>query len=424
MNYQETCDYLFNQTPSFEKSGKTGFKEGLATTLTLDAHYGHPHRQFKSVHVAGTNGKGSVSHTLAAHLQAAGYRVGLYTSPHLVDFRERIRVNGKMIPEDYVVSFVKDFLQWNQTSGQPLAPSFFELTTAMAFRYFADSQVDIAVIEVGLGGRLDCTNIINPVLSIITNISLDHTDMLGDTLAKIAGEKAGIIKRGVPVVIGENQPETRPVFTVKALLQQAPVTFAEDEPLVKAENDHYITTDGQCFDGDLKGIYQLKNTNTVLHALKWLQKLQIIKEVNYEAFSHVAETTGLMARWQTISQKPLVICDTGHNVGGWQYLSRQVASVPCRHRRIVFGMVSDKDVRSVMKMLPQDAIYYFTKAATHRAIPETEIQRIGEETGLHGQSYPTVIEAVRAAISESADDDFVFVGGSTYVVAEYLKTCI
>ena len=424
MNYQETCDYLFNQTPSFEKSGKTGFKEGLATTLTLDAHYRHPHREFKSVHVAGTNGKGSVSHTLAAHLQAAGYRVGLYTSPHLVDFRERIRVNGEMIPEDYVVRFVNDFLQWNNATDSPLAPSFFELTTAMAFRYFADKQIDIAVVEVGLGGRLDCTNVITPTLSVITNISLDHTDMLGDTLAKIAGEKAGIIKRGVPVVIGENQVETRPVFTVKALLEQAPITFAEDEPLVTMQDGHYVTNDGRVFEGDLKGTYQLKNTNTVLHALKWLQALHIIKDVDYDAFAHVAETTGLMARWQTIQKNPLVICDTGHNVGGWQYLSRQIAAVPCRQRRIVFGMVSDKDVRSVMKMLPQDAIYYFTKASTHRAIPETEIQRIGEALGLRGTSYPTVIEGVRAALRESSPDDFVFVGGSTYVVSEYMKTCI
>lgn len=416
MNYQEVCDYLFSQTPSFEKSGKTGFNEGLANTLALDEHYGHPHRYFKTIHVAGTNGKGSVSHMLAAQLQAAGYRVGLYTSPHLVDFRERIRINGELVPEDYVIRFVEDFLQWSD-----LHPSFFELTTALAFKYFAESKVDNAVIEVGLGGRLDCTNIISPILSVITNISLDHTDMLGDTLAKIAGEKAGIIKREVPVVIGENQAETRPVFEVKALLKQAPITFAEDEPLVKAVDGSYVYKDDTRFECDLKGVYQQKNINTVLHALQVLRRLHIIKEVDFPAFAHVIETTGLMARWQTIQQQPLVVCDTGHNVGGWQYLSRQIASVPCRQRRIVFGMVSDKDVRTVMEMLPKDAIYYFTKAQTHRAIPEREIMRLGEEAGLHGTCYPTVSEGVRAALSDADADDFIFIGGSTYIVGEYMK---
>lgn len=424
MNYQEVCDYLFSQTPSFEKSGRTGFNEGLANTLALDEHYGHPHRHFKTIHVAGTNGKGSVSHMLAAQLQAAGYRVGLYTSPHLVDFRERIRINGQPIAEDYVIRFIEDFLHWQMKSPSTLHPSFFELTTALAFKYFAESKVDIAVIEVGLGGRLDCTNIISPILSVITNISLDHTDMLGDTLAKIAGEKAGIIKREVPVVIGENQMETRPVFEVKALLKRAHITFAEDEPLVKAVDDAYVYTDGTRFECDLKGIYQLKNINTVLHALRELQRLHIIKEVNLAAFAHVIETTGLMARWQTLQHQPLVVCDTGHNVGGWQYLSRQIAAVPCRQRRIVFGMVSDKDVSTVMDMLPKDAIYYFTQAETHRAIPATEIKRIGNRRGLQGEAYPTVIEAVQAALGEASHDDFIFIGGSTYLVADYLKTLI
>ena len=431
MNYQEVCDYLFRQTPSFEKTGKTGFNEGLANTLALDNHYGHPHQSFKTIHVAGTNGKGSVSHMLAAQLQADGYRVGLYTSPHLVDFRERIRINGEMIPEDYVVRFVEDFLQWQHPSPitqhpSPitLRPSFFELTTAMAFKYFKDEAIDIAVIEVGLGGRLDCTNIISPILSVITNISLDHTDMLGDSLAKIAGEKAGIIKYQTPVVIGENQIETRPVFEVKALLQHAPIVFAEDEPLVQKHDGSYVYVDVTRFDCDLKGDYQQKNINTVLHALQILQDLHIIKEVYFPAFAHVTETTGLMARWQKIQDAPLTICDTGHNVGGWQYLSQQISAVPCRQRRIVFGMVSDKDVSTVMEMLPKDAIYYYTQASTHRAIPVAEVQRMGDALGLRGTPYPTVTEAVRAAMSEAEPDDFVFIGGSTYLVADYLKTRI
>lgn len=423
MNYKEVCDYLFRQTPSFEKSGKTGFNEGLANTLALDAHYGHPHRAFKTIHVAGTNGKGSVSHTLAAHLQDTGYRVGLYTSPHLMDFRERIRVNGKMIPEQTVIDFVEDFIAFPPTTLH-LQPSFFELTTALAFKYFKEQQVDIAVIEVGLGGRLDCTNIITPVLSVITNISLDHTDMLGDTLAKIAGEKAGIIKKGVPVVIGETTPETRTVFKAKAHEMEAPIIFADEKPLVEKVDGHYKTADGITFDGDLKGIYQVKNTNTTLYALNQLVKLDIIKEVNYAAFGNVADSTGLMARWQKMSERPLVVCDTGHNVGGWEYLSRQLASVACKNMHLVFGMVSDKDVDTVMTMLPKNAKYYFTQAPTHRAIDAALLAEKGKALGLSGLPYPTVAEAVNAALQAAQPDDFVFIGGSTYIVAEYMKTRI
>ena len=424
MNYKETCDFLFNQTPSFEKSGKTGFNEGLATTLALDEHYGHPHRHFKSIHVAGTNGKGSVSHTLAAQLQTQGYRVGLYTSPHLINFRERIRVNGEMIPEDYVVEFVDSFLAW---SAQHLTPSFFELTTAMAFKYFADQQIDIAVVEVGLGGRLDCTNIITPVLSVITNISLDHTDMLGDTLAKIATEKAGIIKPGVPVVIGETCSETRPVFTEIAQQQHAPIVFAEDLPFIATATPlqkggmRYETTDGTVFTGDLSGFYQRKNTDTALHALEQLKAIGIINKIDYQAFRQVGASTGLMARWQTLQTNPTIVCDTGHNTGGWQYLSEQLKKVDCTQMHIVFGMVSDKDVNTVMGMLPKDAVYYFTKASTHRAISEERIMQIGQSLGLKGHCYPTVKEAAKAAIDNAKAADFIFIGGSTYVVADYMS---
>ena len=428
MTYQETTDYLFNQTPSFEKNGRTGFNEGLATTFALDEHFGHPHHCFKTIHVAGTNGKGSVSHTLAALLQSQGLRVGLYTSPHLVDFRERIRINGEMITKAYVVSFVEEFLRWQDNSSAPkLSPSFFELTTAMAFKYFAEQKVDIAVIEVGLGGRLDCTNIITPVLSVITNISFDHTDMLGNTLALIAGEKAGIIKSRVPVVIGEVNDETRPVFARKAAEQEAPITFAEDQPLVvqasalAAGGIHYTLADGTEFTGELSGFCQPKNTNTVLHAVSQLQRLGILQAIDYDVFNHVTAMTGLMGRWQKIGERPTVVCDTGHNTGGWQYLGRQLSAVACRQLRIVFGMVSDKDVATVMTMLPTDAVFYFTKASTHRALPVERLQAIGESLGLHGKGYPTVIEAFDAARRDAQADDFIFVGGSTYVVAELMS---
>ena len=426
MNYEETCNYLYSQTPSFEKTGKTGFNEGLAITLTLDEHFGHPHRSFRSIHVAGTNGKGSVSHTLAAQLQAAGYRVGLYTSPHLVDFRERIRVNGIPVTKDYVVEFVDKAKPFYE----PLKPSFFEITTAMAFCYFKHMKVDIAVIEVGLGGRLDCTNIITPILSVITNISLDHTDMLGDTLAAIAGEKAGIIKPDRPVIIGESHFETRPVFESVAEKRGAPILFADDQPLILSATPkqnggiHYLTADGQQFDGDLSGFYQMKNTNTALHAINQLISQGILSKVDYAAFANVCQTTGLMGRWQTIRKQPLVICDTGHNTGGWRYLSEQIKSVSCQTLRIVFGMVSDKDVSTVMSMLPQNAKYYFTKASTHRAIPETRIREVGQAFGLEGRSFPSVAQAYHAALEESTPNDFIFVGGSTYVVADFMKTAI
>lgn len=432
MNYSETCDYLFRQTPSFEKTGKTGFREGLANTLLLDEHTGHPHRQFRSIHVAGTNGKGSVSHTLAAHLQRAGYHVGLYTSPHLVDFRERIRVNGEMISQQYVVDFVEDFLRFNDDGrgGQRISPSFFELATAMAFRYFAEQHVDIAVVEVGLGGRLDCTNIITPILSVITNISLDHTDMLGDTLALIAREKAGIIKPHVPVVVGEDTTETRPVFEQVAAECEAPIVFASDQPLVSAAEPlteggmRYTMSDGTVFDGELSGIYQARNTNTVLYALRQLQQQRVLGDIDYEAFRTVGQTTGLMGRWQKLQERPTVVCDTGHNVGGWQYLSRQLGAVRCRQMHVVFGMVSDKDAATVISMLPKTAHYYFTKAQTHRAIPEGQLLEIGRANGLDGQAYPTVNEAYQSAMKHAGADDFVFVGGSTYVVSDLLKSII
>lgn len=424
MNYQETIEYLFNSTPVFEKVGAKAYKPGLQTTETLDKHFGHPHRQFKSIHVAGTNGKGSCSHTLAAILQSEGYKVGLFTSPHLVDFRERIRVNGECISEQYII----DFVEKERRFFEPLHPSFFELTTALAFKYFAEQKVDIAIIEVGLGGRLDCTNIITPILSIITNISKDHTQFLGNTLAEIAGEKAGIIKPGVPVIIGEDLPETRPVFQQKAQKENSPIIFAQDEnqqEVQKAEHINgkmeYTTRTWGKLTGELCGDYQAKNMNTILNAVKYLTLVKNKGTSIKYGISHVTELTGLMGRWQKIQDKPLVICDTGHNVGGWQYLAPQIKAQACRQLRIVFGMVDDKDVTTVMKMLPKDAIYYWTQATTKRAIKVEKIAELGTSLGLNGNVYSSVNKAFKAAKADAAEDDFIFVGGSSYIVADFLS---
>ena len=346
MDYKQTVEYLFNSTPVFEKVGASAYKEGLSNTLALDEHFGHPHTHFKSIHIAGTNGKGSCSHTIAAILQSAGYKVGLYTSPHLVDFRERIRVNGVCIDEQYVIDFVEN----ERHFFEPLHPSFFELTTALAFKYFAEQKVDIAIIEVGLGGRLDCTNIITPLVSVITNISLDHTMFLGDTLAKIAKEKAGIIKHEVPVIVGEANDETRPVFERVAREHNAPIVFAEDSSdIISVKVDglsgiDYTTTGYGNFKGALGGSYQVKNANTILHVVDLLRssKISISTACVQKGFAEVCALTGLMGRWQTVHRQPLVVCDTGHNEGGWQYLGKQILQPECKTRRIVFGMLTTR----------------------------------------------------------------------------------
>ncbi len=448
MTYNETLDYLYNAAPAFEKVGAGAYKEGLSNTLALDEHFGHPHYCYHTIHVAGTNGKGSVSHTLAAILQTAGYRVGLYTSPHLVDFNERIRVDGKPIDHEYVI----DFVEKKRDFFEPLHPSFFELTTAMAFKYFADQKVDIAVIEVGLGGRLDCTNIITPLLSIITNISFDHTGFLGDTLTKIAGEKAGIIKNGVPVVIGEHTDETRKVFEEKAKECKSPIIFAQDTPYVvssKYSDSGYRLYTTNCFgilEGALGGNCQEKNLNTILHALLPLAKamkkhgMKVLSDDNKQngvkmidvirsAIKNVCKQTGLMGRWQILNKTPLTVCDTGHNLAGWQYLSKQIVTTFGKLKRenkdavlhIVFGMVDDKDVNAVMNLLPLKAHYYFTQAATHRAIPVANLYDIAISKGLKGKAYQTVKEAFNEARLSATEDDMIFIGGSSYVVADLLS---
>lgn len=408
MDYEATLNYLYDSAPMFQQVGSAAYKEGLENTYALDEYFGHPHRRFRSIHVAGTNGKGSCSHTLAAILQEAGYRVGLYTSPHLVDFRERIRINGKPVSKEYVIRFVEE----NRAFFEPLFPSFFELTTAMAFRYFADERIDVAVVEVGLGGRLDCTNIIQPDLGIITNISLDHTQFLGDTLAKIAGEKAGIIKTNIPVVIGETTPETKPVFLTKATEVHAPIYFAE-------ENQQLEYPGLEC---ELKGLCQTKNTRTILTALPLLRKAgyRLDEEAVRNGFKQVCELTGLMGRWQKLQDRPTLICDTGHNIGGIAYIAKQLQQQHYRKLHIVIGMVSDKDIRGVLALLPKDADYYFTKASVKRALGEHELQQLGIQSGLNGDCYPDVPTAVHAAQQKSLPEDFIFVGGSSFIVADLL----
>lgn len=442
MTYKETLDYLYNVTPAFEKVGAGAYKEGLSNTLALDEHFKHPHNKYLTIHVAGTNGKGSTSHTLAAMLMAAGYKVGLYTSPHITDFGERIKVNGISIPHQYVI----DFVEQERSFFEPLQPSFFELTTAMAFKYFAEQDVDIAVIEVGLGGRLDCTNIITPILSIITNISLDHTQFLGDTLAQIAAEKAGIMKPDVPVIIGETTAETRPVFEAKAQEVGTSVFFAEDnQQIISSEPTAnggrlYKTRTWGVIQGELGGLCQEKNTNTILNAMlplaRALQHSAILErkgirkgislngkwsmQVIREAFATVKTSTGIIGRWQKVAESPLTICDTGHNTGGWQYLSQQIGMQQARHKHIVFGMVDDKDIHTVLSLLPKDATYYFTQADTHRAIKAERVCKIAESHGLAGLPYTTVMDAYTAAHKAALPDDFIFIGGSSYVVSDFM----
>ena len=424
MTYQETINYLFTSAPLFQNVGGDAYKEGLYNTYQLDEHFGHPHQRYKTIHVAGTNGKGSCSHTLASILQASGLKVGLFTSPHLVDFRERIRVNGQMVSEEYVI----DFVEQHRSFFEPLHPSFFELTTAMAFKYFAEQNVDVAVIEVGLGGRLDCTNIISPEVCVITNISFDHVAFLGNTLAKIAGEKAGIIKRNTPVVIGETVKETRPVFEAKATNMNAPIYFAEKEKEILKHRFNakggitYQTAKYGKVIGELGGYCQQKNASTILCAISRLKErgFRISDENIREGFAHVCEMTGLMGRWQTLNAAPKVVCDTGHNVGGFRWITKQLNKVHAP-MRIVFGMVNDKDISGVLSMMPKRATYYFCQASVKRALPHEDIQQKAKAYGLEGNSYPTVAQAYKAALADAQAEDFIYVGGSSFVVADLLS---
>lgn len=421
--YQETIDFLFTQVPMFQKVGAGAYKPGLQTVKTLSAAFGNPHTQFPAIHVGGTNGKGSTAHTLAAVLQSAGYKVGLFTSPHLLDFRERIKVDGQMISEGDVVDFVKNY----RRHGLDIAPSFFELTTVMAFDHFARMNVDVAVIEVGLGGRLDSTNIITPKLSVITNISFDHVALLGDTLPQIAFEKAGIIKDGVPVVVGEAPDrEVRNVFVQKAESTGSTIVFADDAPRFSSATDVeggilYKDTAFGDITGELSGECQRKNTATILCALEMLRDMgwSITRESVSEGFANVVELTGLMGRWMKLSSHPDVICDTGHNTGGWDYLAGTLSGI--KDLKMVIGFVNDKDVTGILAMMPRNAEYYFTRASVDRALSEDTLGLLGREAGLRGDVYPTVAEAMDAALDAADENSTIFVGGSTFVVADLLS---
>jgi dihydrofolate synthase/folylpolyglutamate synthase len=436
MTYQQTIDYLYTQLPVFTRVGASAYKADLSNTIELCQRLGNPETQFKTIHIAGTNGKGSTSHMLAAILQTAGYKTGLYTSPHLKDFRERIRINGEMISEQAVIDFVAD----HQTDFEDIQPSFFEMTVGLAFDIFAKQQVDIAIIETGLGGRLDSTNIINPLLSIITNIGWDHMNILGDTLPKIAAEKAGIIKPKIPVIIGEKQDELAEVFIRKAEEENAPLVFASDlyeaielkaeRPKHKVNNDlldveissliSHISPLISPIQLDLTGTYQLKNLKTVLAAVDnlRLQGFVIADDDLKTALRQVKTLTGLHGRWETLSTHPLTICDTGHNPEGIQEVLKNIANVQFDQLHFVIGMVNDKDCTKVLSMLPKDAIYYFCKPDIPRGLNSSDLMRKASDFYLKGSDFTNVKSALSAAKSAAGANDLVFVGGSTFVVAE------
>ena len=428
MNYSETLDYLYSRLPMFSRIGQVAFKKDLHNTIKLCESLGQPQNKFKSIHIGGTNGKGSTSHMLAAVLQEAGYKTGLYTSPHLIDFRERIRINGEMINKSYVVEFTEEI----KPLIEEINPSFFEVTVAMAFSYFAQNSVDIAIIEVGLGGRLDSTNVITPELSIITNISLDHTNLLGNTVAEIAMEKAGIIKAQVPVIIGEYDDETAPIFKSKAITLNSNIEFADqqlkvldptyenDKLLISVKNENTIVYKN--LELDLTGSYQLKNVLGVLEAVKNLKSLgyTITNEHIYSGLKKVKELTGLKGRWYTLGTQPLIICDTGHNEAGIQEVVKNLARLNYKQLHIVLGMVKDKDITKVLELLPKNATYYFCSPNLERALPVEELESKATLQGLKGTSFTTVAKAFQEAKSNASSDDLIFIGGSTFVVAEVL----
>ena len=421
--YDQTIEYLYARLPVFHHIGSAAYKPGLDDSIQLMKTLNNPQNNYRTIHIAGTNGKGSVSHLLAAVLQQSGYKVGLYTSPHLVDFRERIRVNGEMIEQQYVV----DFVEQHKSMFDVIEPSFFEATMAMAFNYFSDCKVDIAVIEVGLGGRLDSTNIITPELSVITNISFDHVGFLGDTLEKIAFEKAGIIKQNIPVVIGESVPETSRVFEMKVMEEDAPIYYAEKHIQVtfkKYEKNYMIveTSDNKTYQVGLCGNYQLKNIATALTTIDQLNELdfKITDAAIANGFEKVTEITGFRGRWQVLQQTPTVVADTGHNVGGFQYITEQLKVQTYKTLRIVIGMVNDKDISAVLALLPTNARYYYTQAAIERALPAEELMKQAETFCLSGHAYSSVKEAVTSALKDADPNDFVFIGGSNFVVGEAL----
>lgn len=426
MTYQQTIEYLFTRLPMFSRIGAAAIKKDLHNTIALCEALGNPHTRFKSIHIAGTNGKGSVSHMLAAILQTAGYKTGLYTSPHLYDFRERIKVNGEMMSEAFVI----DFTQRIQPQIEQLEPSFFEITVAMAFEYFAKQQVDVAVIETGLGGRLDSTNIITPELSIITNIGWDHMNLLGDSLNKIAFEKAGIIKQKTPAVIGETIPETENVFLQKAKEQQASLFFANDhfttEEVLMVNNQlqvivkNKITSNPLSYELDLPGLYQTKNLCTVLTAVEQLQQQgwSISQEQVQTALSHTKQINGLHGRWEVIQQHPTVVLDVGHNEDGMKQIVKQLQFCSFQQLHIIIGMVKDKEIEKVLALLPENAVYYFTKAQIPRALDEIILQQKAKAFNLRGETYLNVHDALEGAKQTASAQDLILICGSVFLVGE------
>ena len=405
MTYQDTLDWMFSQLPMYQRQGQSAFRKDLSNTIKLVEKLNHPERDFKSIHIAGTNGKGSTSHMIASILQEAGYKVGLYTSPHLKDFRERIKINGKEVSKQFVIGFInrnKSFFNQNSLS-------FFEMTVGMAFDYFSKKKVDIAVVEVGMGGRLDSTNVITPEVSVITNIGLDHVQFLGNRLEAIASEKAGIIKPNIPVVIGETQNETTAVFKNSAKKNKSKIVFADQQRT-------------NLYQSDLTGSYQSKNIVTVINAIKELQKKGFIIKENHIKIGllNVVKNTGLMGRWQIMQTNPKVVCDTGHNKDGLKYVMKQLSTEVFNRLHIVFGVVNDKDVTSIIDLLPKKATYYFCKPNLPRGLDAQELKKTLNAFGLKGEAYNSVNEAYKRALHEASSNDFIFIGGSTFVVAEII----
>lgn len=405
MTYSDTLNWMFSQLPMYQRQGDSAYKVDLSNTVLLINHLKNPHHNFKSVHVAGTNGKGSTSHMLASILQEAGYKVGLYTSPHLKDFRERIKINGQEVSKQFVIGFIKR----NKAFFEANKLSFFEMTVGMAFEYFSKQKIDIAVVEVGLGGRLDSTNIITPEVSVITNIGLDHTRFLGDTLEAIAIEKGGIIKPNIPVVVGETQEETMPIFKKLAKNNNSEIVFADKE-------------DVEIHKSDLKGSYQTKNIKTVIQAVKGLQDkgYKILEENIKQGLLSVVKNTGLLGRWQVLNEVPKVVCDTGHNREGLVHVMYQLANETFKSLHIVFGVVNDKDLDSIVDLLPKNATYYFCKPDIPRGLDAFKLKQIFKQHNLIGESYCSVNEAYKSAMRNADANDFIFVGGSTFVVAEII----
>lgn len=407
MTYSETLDWLFSQLPMYQRTGGANYKIDLEKTWSLMKLLGHPERKLKAIHVAGTNGKGSTSHMIASTLQESGYKTGLYTSPHLIDFRERVKVDGQVISEEYVVNFV----QRNKSVFEDLALSFFEMTVGLAFDYFVSQNTDIVVIEVGMGGRLDSTNVLEPLVSVITNIGLDHQQFLGNTIAEICKEKAGIIKKETPVVIGAFQNETAPIFQDIAAKLNAPLVNAYER------EKHGYTT-------DLKGLYQQQNLNTAVATLGVLKNLGWnLPEAHIKnGLRHVVPNTGLLGRWQIVQQNPQVICDTGHNIEGISEVVHQLSITPCRKLHMVWGMINDKDPQKYLNLLPKDVDYYFCAPSIPRKMPVETLAQNARDVGLKGNVYPSVREAYDSALRQAEPEDLVFVGGSTFVVADFLES--